>query len=215
MKQFAQYVKRLVDILSALVALILFFPVLVLIAVLIKLDSPGDAIYRSKRVGKDGRIFTLYKLRSMVAGAEDMLKNLAHLNQGGPFMIKITDDPRVTPVGKFLRKYSLDELPQLWNVLKGDMSLVGPRPQVPNEVALYNEEQKRRLTVLPGITGLWQVSRRSDPRFEVWVAQDLEYIDHWSLWLDLKIMIKTIGVVLAGKDASPKPACLEQSETQQ
>jgi lipopolysaccharide/colanic/teichoic acid biosynthesis glycosyltransferase len=125
------------------------------------------------------------------------------LNEGGKFMIKIPNDPRVTRVGKVLRKYSLDEIPQLWNVIRGDMSLVGPRPQAPNEVALYDERQRLRLSVPAGITGLWQVTARNDPCFDVWVAKDLEYIDNWSLRLDLAIMMKTLSVVLAGKDAAP------------
>ncbi len=196
--------KRLLDLCLALMCCVLLLPVFVILAVLIKLDSDGSVLYKTPRVGRDGRLFIMYKFRSMVLGAHAMLKELAHLNQGGDFMIKIPDDPRVTRVGKFLRKHSLDELPQLFNVLRGQMSLVGPRPQAPNEVALYTPHQRRRLETAPGITGLWQVSARDDPRFEVWVAKDLEYIDNWSLWLDFKILLKTVGVVLAGKDAAPK-----------
>jgi lipopolysaccharide/colanic/teichoic acid biosynthesis glycosyltransferase len=140
----------------------------------------------------------------MYADAEKRLKDLAHLNQGGPFLIRIPNDPRVTRLGAILRKYSLDELPQIWNVIKGDMSLVGPRPQAPNEVAHYSAEHRRRLSVVPGVTGWWQVTARSDPRFQTMVAKDLEYIDNWSLWLDLKILLKTVGVVLFGKGASPE-----------
>ncbi|MGH9395295.1 MAG: sugar transferase, partial [Terriglobia bacterium] len=132
------------------------------------------------------------------------LKDLAHLNQGGKLMVKIPNDPRVTRVGRFLRKYSLDEIPQLWNVIRGDMSLVGPRPQAPDEVALYDDRQRRRLSVPAGITGWWQVTARHDPHFEVWVTKDLEYIDHWSVSLDVKILLRTVIVVLAGKDAAPR-----------
>jgi lipopolysaccharide/colanic/teichoic acid biosynthesis glycosyltransferase len=185
-----------------------------ILSLIIRLDSDGPAIFRARRVGFKGREFTLYKFRSMYADAEKRLADLAHLNVGGAHLIKIPNDPRVTRVGRFLRKYSLDELPQLWNVLKGDMSLVGPRPQSPSEVALYTEYQRRRLAAVPGITGLWQVSARDDPRFDVWVAKDLEYIDNWSLWLDFKILFQTIGVVLGGKDAAPKTASGLSEETQ-
>jgi lipopolysaccharide/colanic/teichoic acid biosynthesis glycosyltransferase len=184
---------------------IAFLPVVGLLALLVKLDSEGPVIHRAKRVGMGGRTFVLYKFRSMFSDAEARLWELAHLNQGGPYMIKIPNDPRVTRIGRVLRKYSLDELPQIWNVIKGDMSLVGPRPQAPNEVALYSPDQRRRLSVPPGITGLWQVTARSDPRFETMVRRDLEYIDQWSLWLDFRIMLKTVWVVLMGKDASPGP----------
>lgn len=140
----------------------------------------------------------------MVPDAHEQLDQLTHLNQGGKYMIKIADDPRVTRVGGFLRKYSLDEIPQLWNVLRGDMSLVGPRPQSPGEVALYDDYQRRRLSVPAGITGWWQVTARDDPRFEVWAEKDLEYIDNWSIGLDLTIIFRTIGVILKGRDGAPK-----------
>jgi len=200
------HLKRAGDLILSFVLGIATLPLTAVLTLLIKLDSDGPAIFRARRVGFKGREFTLYKFRSMYADAEQRLADLAHLNVGGPHLIKIPNDPRVTRVGRFLRKYSLDELPQLWNVLKGEMSLVGPRPQSPSEVALYTEHQRRRLAALPGITGLWQVSARDDPRFEVWVAKDLEYIDNWSLWLDFKILLQTIGVVLGGKDAAPKTA---------
>lgn len=206
-------VKRLTDVLASLSLGVLSLPLMAVIAILIKLDSEGPAVYRANRVGKRGRLFVLYKFRSMFVGAETQLEQLAHLNLGGPFLIKIPNDPRVTRVGRILRKYSLDEIPQLWNVLKGDMSLVGPRAQAPNEVALYSDQQKRRLAVLPGITGLWQVTARSDPRFETMVSKDLEYIDNWSWWLDLKIMLRTASVILQGKDASPKPVESSQAES--
>lgn len=197
--------KRMLDLLISAGIGIAFLPVVGLLALLVKLDSEGPVIHRAKRVGMGGRTFVLYKFRSMFSDAEARLWELAHLNQGGPYMIKIPNDPRVTRIGRVLRKYSLDELPQIWNVIKGDMSLVGPRPQAPNEVALYSPDQRRRLSVPPGITGLWQVTARSDPRFETMVRRDLEYIDQWSLWLDFRIMLKTVWVVLMGKDASPGP----------
>lgn len=197
-------VKRILDLVVSLVAGVMLLPVFALIALLIRLDSDGPIFFVSDRVGRGGRIFRLFKFRSMVAGAHDMLKDLAHLNEGGRYMIKIPNDPRITRLGGVLRKYSLDELPQLWNVIRGDMSLVGPRPQAPNEVALYTIEQRKRLDVPAGITGLWQVTARTTPSFEVWVAKDIEYIENWSLWLDLRIMIKTIKVVALGMTYSAR-----------
>lgn len=196
--------KRIVDIVIAVPLGIIFLPVCAVIAVLVKLDSEGPIVYSSDRVGEQGRIFRLYKFRSMINGASHLLRDIAHLNAGGERMIKIPNDPRVTRLGRILRKYSLDEIPQFWNIIKGDLSLVGPRPQSPSEVALYDERQRRRLTVPQGLTGLWQVTARHNPNFEVWVAKDLEYIDNWSMWMDLKIIFKTVGIVLLGQDASPK-----------
>jgi lipopolysaccharide/colanic/teichoic acid biosynthesis glycosyltransferase len=135
----------------------------------------------------------------MVKNADKMLSKIQHLNNGGAYMIKISEDPRVTSVGRFLRRHSIDELPQLWNVLNGDMNLVGPRPQAPNEVALYNNRQRRRLEVLPGMTGLWQVTARDSTDFDEWVRLDIEYIDNWSLGLDVRILLKTIQVVFRRK----------------
>jgi lipopolysaccharide/colanic/teichoic acid biosynthesis glycosyltransferase len=195
--------KRLIDLSFGTVAAVLSLPVCMAVAVAIKIESAGPIIFAADRIGEGGRAFKLYKFRSMIADAHSKLDDLAHLNEGGKFMIKIPNDPRVTRVGRVLRKYSLDEIPQLWNVIRGDMSLVGPRPQAPNEVALYDDHQRRRLSVPAGITGLWQVTARNDPRFEVWVAKDLEYIDKWSVRLDLAIMMKTLLVVLGGKDAAP------------
>ena len=206
-KKSAQRVlKRAIDIVVGAGACLIAIPLSVALAVLIKLDSKGPVIFAADRVGEGGRVFRLYKFRSMVPDAHQQLDQLTHLNQGGKFMIKIADDPRVTRVGGFLRKYSLDEIPQLWNVLRGDMSLVGPRPQAPCEVALYDDYQCRRLSVPAGITGWWQVTARHDPRFEVWVEKDLEYIDSWSVRFDLVIMLKTIGVILKGRDGEPKKA---------
>lgn len=203
-KPIQRILKRVADVAGAALAGLISLPLCAAVAALIKLDSAGPVIFSAERVGKNGAVFTLYKFRSMVADAHARLGELAHLNEGGEHMIKIADDPRVTRVGRFLRKYSLDEIPQLWNVLRGDMSLVGPRPQAPSEVALYDDYQRRRLSVPAGITGWWQVTARHDPRFEVWVEKDLEYIDSWSFGFDLMIMLKTIGVVFKGRDGSPR-----------
>jgi lipopolysaccharide/colanic/teichoic acid biosynthesis glycosyltransferase len=188
--------KRTVDVVLSLLLLIAASPLMLAVAIGVRLDSSGPAIFRQRRVGIDGRQFTMLKFRSMADDAEQRLAGLAHLNTGGSHMIRIPSDPRVTRLGAFLRRSSLDELPQLVNVLRGEMSLVGPRPQSPNEVALYSPRQQRRLSVRPGMTGLWQVTARDDPSFAEWVRLDLDYIQHWSLGLDLKILLRTPGVVL-------------------
>jgi exopolysaccharide biosynthesis polyprenyl glycosylphosphotransferase len=179
----------------------LLSPLFLLIAVLIRWDSPGPALYRQVRCGVNGRRFTFYKFRSMEMGAEEKRKDLLHLNEMSGPVFKIKDDPRVTRVGRFLRKTSMDELPQLFNVLRGNMSFVGPRPLPAEEVEKIKGWQRRRLSMKPGITGLWQVSGRNHVDFHDWVKLDLEYIDNWSLWLDLKILLKTIPAVLSGKGA--------------
>jgi lipopolysaccharide/colanic/teichoic acid biosynthesis glycosyltransferase len=185
-----------VDVSLAGILLVVLSPVLALLAIGVRLDSRGPVFFIRPRVGRSGREFRMLKFRTMCADAEDRLPQLAHLNRGGAQLIRIRNDPRVTRFGSVLRRTSLDELPQLINVLKGDMSLVGPRPQSPKEVALYSSEQRRRLEVRPGITGLWQVTARDDPSFDQWVKFDLEYIDHWSLGLDLRILAKTPAVLL-------------------
>ena len=190
--------KRSVDILFAGLALTASFPVWLAIAIAIKLDSPGPAIYRSTRVGKKSAAFTCLKFRTMIERAGALQEELRERNERDGVLFKMENDPRITRVGRFLRKYSLDELPQFWNVLKGDMSLVGPRPSLPTEVVQYELEHLRRLTVLPGITGLWQVEARRDPSFEKYIKLDTEYVDRWSFWLDLKIMLKTPEVVFGG-----------------
>ena len=191
-------IKRCIDILVAIAALILLFPVLLLVALLVKVNSPGPVLYRSTRVGKKGRNFICYKFRTMVANAEELRDQLHHLNEREDILFKISNDPRITSVGRFLRKYSIDELPQFLNVLKGDMSLVGPRPPVPSEYEQYALEHLRRLDVLPGITGLWQVAARKNPSFQSYIALDTHYVNNWSVWLDCKILLRTIAVVLAG-----------------
>jgi exopolysaccharide biosynthesis polyprenyl glycosylphosphotransferase len=198
----ALFTKRVVDVSVALVVLLLTGALWPFLALAIRLSSRGPVLYRQERCGLRGRRFELLKFRTMVEGAEGMQPQLAHLNvMDGP-VFKAPDDPRVTGVGRWLRRSSLDELPQLVNVLKGDMALVGPRPPLPDEVARYEPWQRRRLAMKPGLTCLWQVSGRSEVDFATWMAMDLAYIDHWSLWLDLKILILTIPAVLGGRGAS-------------
>ncbi len=188
--------KSVFDKLFALFAILLSSPVLILLMVLIKLDSKGPIFFIQKRVGLRGRIFGVYKFRTMVVNAEALKDQLMSQNeQQGP-VFKMKKDPRITRVGRFLRKTSLDELPQFFNVLFGDMSVVGPRPPVPREVAQYERWQLRRLSMKPGITCIWQVSGRNEISFEEWMRLDLQYIDSWSLKLDVILIIKTIGVVL-------------------
>jgi lipopolysaccharide/colanic/teichoic acid biosynthesis glycosyltransferase len=192
-------VKRNMDWVLSSIALVLLLPLMLVIAVAVKLESPGPVIYRSLREGKKGRSFICFKFRTMVAGAEKQKDKLRHLNERhGPFF-KMADDPRVTRLGRFLRKFSLDELPQFWNVLKGEMSLVGPRPHPVEDCAGYSAEHRWRLDVKPGLTGLWQVTARANPSFETCMVLDLSYIRNWSFLLDCKILLRTIPAVLAGE----------------
>lgn len=198
----ALLVKRAVDVGLALLLGIVCLPLAALLALLIKLTSHGPVLFRQVRCGLSGRPFTFYKLRTMTEDAEERLSEVAHLNEHEGPVFKASHDPRVTSFGRFLRRFSLDEIPQLWNVLKGEMSLVGPRPPLPDEVARYEKWQRRRLSMKPGLTGLWQVSGRSDlPSFDQWMELDLAYIDNWSLTLDTKILLRTIPTVLSGKGA--------------
>ena len=194
-------IKRLVDIAGAALGLTLGAPLLGLAALAIRLDSPGPVIFRQTRVGANGRPFEIYKFRSMYQGAEQELEELRDRSEVDGPIFKMRDDPRVTPVGRFLRRTSLDELPQLWNVLIGDMSLVGPRPPLPSEVSEYMEWHKKRLEVRPGLTGLWQVSGRSLLSFDEQCLLDIYYIENWSLWLDFQILLRTIPEVLFGNGA--------------
>ncbi|MEM6295289.1 MAG: sugar transferase [Myxococcota bacterium] len=194
--------KRLVDIAGGLVGLLLAGPIMLVTAVAIKLDSAGPIFFKQVRAGRNGRKFTMYKFRSMVVDAEAKKAALMHLNEMGGPVFKIKRDPRITAIGRFIRKTSIDELPQFFNILVGDMSLVGPRPPLPSEVEDYEPWQRRRLSVKPGLTGLWQVSGRNQVDFEEWMQLDLEYIDSWSLWLDIKIIAKTVPTVLFHKGAS-------------
>lgn len=193
--------KRVFDIAASSLLLVLLSPLMVVVGLLVKLTSRGPAIYRQVRCGLYGRKFTLYKFRSMQEGAEDVLWEIKHLNEMDGPVFKMRNDPRVTPLGRLLRKSSIDELPQLWNVLKGEMSLVGPRAPLPEEVREYTPWQRRRLSVKPGITCLWQVAGRNEIDFHEWMKLDLQYIDNWSLLLDLKILLRTFPVVLLGKGA--------------
>ncbi len=193
--------KRALDITLSALALLAAAPLLLAIAFAIKLTSTGRALYPAERVGLKGRRFICYKFRTMVANAEGLKNNLRKHNQRQGPCFKIADDPRVTSLGRLLRRYSLDELPQFWNVLRGDMSLVGPRPHPIDDFEQYRLEHLRRLDVTPGITGLWQVTARRDPSFQRNMALDLEYIEHWTFGLDLRILLKTIFVILHGSGA--------------
>lgn len=187
------------DLAFSLFMLILLLPVFIVVAIIIKLTSSGDIFFRQKRCGLNGRVFRLYKFRTMVQGAEEKLNELMAQNEMVGPVFKMKKDPRITPIGSFLRKTSIDELPQFWNVFRGDMSLIGPRPPIPTEVNKYDNWQRRRLSMRPGITCLWQVSGRNKiTDFNEWARLDLEYIDKWSLWLDIKIFLRTIPVVLFG-----------------
>jgi exopolysaccharide biosynthesis polyprenyl glycosylphosphotransferase len=200
---FPIFVKRLLDLSVSLTGLIVLSPVLLATALLIAVSSRGPVLYRQVRCGLNGRRFTLYKFRTMIEGADAQLDAVAHLNEVSGPAFKARQDPRVTWVGRILRRLSIDELPQLANVLRGNMSLVGPRPPLPDEVARYERWQLRRLSMKPGLTGLWQVSGRAGlDDFARWIALDLAYIDQWSLWLDLKILLKTIPAVLSARGAA-------------
>jgi exopolysaccharide biosynthesis polyprenyl glycosylphosphotransferase len=190
--------KRAMDITLALLGLIVVAPFMLVIAVAIRLDSEGSIFYKAQRIGRKGRTFTCYKFRTMVSNADKLKADLEHMNERDGVLFKIQKDPRVTGVGRFLRKYSMDELPQFYNVLRGDMSLVGPRPPMAAEVEQYDLAHLRRLDVLPGVTGLWQVEARQDPSFDSYISLDTAYVENWSLWLDMKILTRTVGVVFGG-----------------
>jgi exopolysaccharide biosynthesis polyprenyl glycosylphosphotransferase len=191
--------KRVLDIVVSAILMIVLAPFMALLAVLVKLDSRGPALFRQERVGLNGRTFAMVKFRTMCGDAELQLPGLSVHNTINGQAFKLDRDPRVTHVGRFLRRTSLDELPQLWNVLHGQMSLVGPRPPLPGEVARYDIWHRRRLSMKPGMTGLWQVVGRREPEFDHWVEKDLEYIDTWSLWLDFTIMARTLPAILSGE----------------
>jgi exopolysaccharide biosynthesis polyprenyl glycosylphosphotransferase len=193
--------KRMVDIIGSLVGLILLSPLFMIIAIMIKVEDPnGPVFFKQVRVGKNEMQFKMYKFRSMVSNAEELLKGLLDKNEIQGAMFKMKEDPRITKIGKFIRKTSIDELPQLWNVLKGEMSLVGPRPPLPREVKEYTRYDKQRLLVIPGCTGLWQVSGRNSLNFKQMVELDLQYIENRSLVMDIKIILKTFSAIF-GKDA--------------
>jgi len=193
--------KRIADVVVAAFSLVFLSPVMLAIAAAIRITSPGNVLFRQTRCGLGGRKFTLYKFRSMVNNAEQLRAELHQLNELEGPAFKISDDPRITPVGRLLRRFSLDELPQLWNILRGDMSFVGPRPAIPDEVEKYEPWQRRRLRMRPGLTCIWVLEGRSDVDFHRWIQLDLAYIDNWSLWLDCKIFFRTIPIVISGKGA--------------
>lgn len=194
--------KRVLDIIGGAVGILLAGPIMIAAAIAIKLDSKGPVLFKQVRAGRNGRKFTMYKFRSMVVDAEAKKAALMHLNEMGGPVFKIKRDPRITSVGRFIRKTSIDELPQFFNIFMGDMSMVGPRPPLPSEVEDYEAWQRRRLSVKPGLTGLWQVSGRNQVDFDEWMKLDLDYIDTWTIWLDIKILFKTIPAVLFHKGAS-------------
>jgi exopolysaccharide biosynthesis polyprenyl glycosylphosphotransferase len=194
-------VKEVADLAGAALALVLFAPLMLGIAVAVRLTSPGPALFRQERVGRGGSTFVIYKFRTMYLGAEACLLDLRASNEYDGLLFKIRDDPRVTPLGRWLRRWSLDELPQLFNVMRRQMSLVGPRPPLPSEVAQYPDDMRRRFVVKPGITGLWQVSGRADLSWEETIRLDLRYVEHWSLSLDLVIMLRTLTAVIRSSGA--------------
>ncbi|MGO8756924.1 MAG: sugar transferase [Terracidiphilus sp.] len=193
--------KRVFDMMFSALMLIVLSPLLLAIAIAIKMDSPGTVFYTSERIGKKGVVFRCIKFRTMVRDADRRRAELMHMNERDGVLFKVANDPRVTGIGRLLRKYSLDELPQFFNVLRGDMSVVGPRPPLAGEVRKYDLHHLRRLDVTPGITGLWQVQGRQDPSFASYVSLDVTYIENWSIWLDFKIILRTIAVVFAGTGA--------------
>ncbi len=198
----AYLVKRLLDIVASAILLVLLLPFFLIVAIAIRLEDPGPILFKQTRVGRWGALFTMWKFRSMYTDAEERKKELMARNEmEGGVTFKMKDDPRVTKVGRVIRKASIDELPQLWNVLKGDMSLVGPRPPVPKEVDQYSLSDRRRLEVIPGITCIWQVSGRSDIPFDQQVELDVQYIQSQSFWTDIKILLKTIPALLFGTGA--------------
>lgn len=199
---FYEIIKRLIDIICSFMGLLAFSPLFIIIAIIIKFTSKGPVFFSQKRVGKYGREFDMYKFRSMVVNAEELKEKLAAQNEMSGPMFKMKDDPRVTKVGKFIRKTSLDELPQLWNVLKGDMSLVGPRPSLPKEVAQFEDWMHKRLEVKPGLTCYWQVSGRNNIDFEDWMKLDIRYVEERNLFVDIKLIFKTIFVLFGDKNAS-------------
>jgi exopolysaccharide biosynthesis polyprenyl glycosylphosphotransferase len=192
------FLKRFIDVVLSSLAVLTLAPLVAIIAVAIRLDSRGPIFYCSERIGKKGRIFRCIKFRTMAADAEHRRAEILHMNERDGVLFKVSNDPRVTRVGRFLRKYSLDELPQFINVLRGDMSMVGPRPPIASEVKRYDLSHLRRLAVLPGMTGLWQVQARQDPSFDSYISLDTAYIENWSVWLDIKILVRTLTVVASG-----------------
>jgi exopolysaccharide biosynthesis polyprenyl glycosylphosphotransferase len=193
--------KRAWDVVIATIGLVVLSPVMAVVAVLIKLDSPGPVFFRQRRIGKDGELFTIFKFRTMSVDAELRLSELENENEADGPLFKIRNDPRITRVGRVLRRFSIDEVPQLWNVLRDEMSMVGPRPALPSEAAKWGPRLRQRLRVKPGLTGMWQVNGRSNTSFEQYERLDLYYVDNWSLITDLMIIVRTIPKLLRGKGA--------------
>ena len=197
------FFKRAMDIIGSLCGIILLSPLLIIVALAIKIEDPrGSIFFSQQRCGKDNKLFPMYKFRSMVSNAEELLEELMEHNEMDGPVFKIKEDPRITRVGKFIRKTSIDELPQLFNILRGDMSIVGPRPAIPHEVAEYSHYHKQRLLVKPGLTCIWQVSGRNSIGFDEWMEMDLEYIEKRNLWMDIKLIFKTVGVLFGDENAS-------------
>ena len=196
-----EVIKRLIDVFCSFLGVLVLSPLFIIVAIIIKITSKGPVFFSQKRVGKNGKEFNMYKFRSMVVNAEELKEKLVAQNEMSGPMFKMKDDPRVTKVGKFIRKTSIDELPQLWNVLKGDMSLVGPRPSLPKEVAQFEDWMYRRLEVKPGLTCYWQVSGRNNIDFEDWMKLDIKYVEERSTWIDIKLIFKTVGVLFGDKNA--------------
>lgn len=193
--------KRITDIIGSGVGFVLLSPLIVGVACAVKFTSKGPIFFSQKRVGKNGELFEMYKFRSMIVNAEELKEKLEHQNEMSGPMFKMKNDPRVTKVGKFIRKTSLDELPQLWNVFKGDMSLVGPRPSLPKEVEQFDDWMLKRLSVRPGLTCYWQVSGRNNINFEDWMKLDIKYVEERNFWIDIKLIFKTIFVLFGDKNA--------------
>lgn len=197
------FLKRTIDILGSGIGLIILSPIFILVALAIKIEDPkGKVFFVQERCGKSNKLFKMYKFRSMISNAEELLEELICENEMDGPVFKIKEDPRITRVGRFIRKTSIDELPQLFNILMGDMSIVGPRPAIPHEVAEYDEYQRQRLLVKPGLTCIWQVSGRNSIGFDEWVDMDLEYIEKRNLWMDIKLIFKTVGVLFGDDNAS-------------
>lgn len=198
---FYEAIKRLIDIICSFVGILVLSPLFIIIAIIVKFTSKGPVFFSQKRVGRNGKEFDMYKFRSMVVNAEELKEKLAAQNEMSGPMFKMKDDPRVTKVGKFIRKTSIDELPQLWNILKGNMSLVGPRPSLPKEVAQFEDWMYKRLEVKPGLTCYWQVSGRNNIDFEDWMKLDIRYVEERNLWIDIKLIFKTVFVLFGDKNA--------------
>jgi len=199
---FYLFCKRMMDMVAAILALILLSPMLIVVAILIKIESDGPIIFKQERVGLRGKYFNIYKFRSMVINAEKLKKKLESQNEMSGPMFKIKNDPRVTRVGRFIRKTSIDEFPQFLNVLKGEMSLVGPRPSLPNEVEKFEPWMLKRLTIKPGLTCYWQVSGRNNIGFQEWMKMDICYVNKRNLWIDIKLIFKTLRVLFGDENAS-------------